>query len=87
MRFIKAFGRFWYDFLIGDDWKIAAAVVVALAALAGLVVDHALSDAALAVLGAAFIVGCFAVSLAVDVGLFGRRRLPVDDSAEREITD
>ena len=30
-RFIKAFGQFWYDFIIGDDWKIAAAVIIALA--------------------------------------------------------
>ena len=74
MNYVKAFGRFWYDFIIGDDWKIAAAVVLALAALAGLVAEHAVGDTALAVLGAVFIVGCFAVSLAVDVGLIGRRR-------------
>ena len=30
MNALKAFGRFWYDFIIGDDWTIAAAVVVAL---------------------------------------------------------
>ena len=87
MRFVKAFGRFWYDFIIGDDWKIAAAVVLALSALAGLVVEHALSDTALAVLGAALIVGCFAVSLAIDVGLAGRRHPVKDDSAEGEITE
>jgi len=28
---IKAFGRFWYDFIVGDDWRVAVAVVVALA--------------------------------------------------------
>jgi hypothetical protein len=27
---LRAFGRFWYDFVIGDDWVIAAGVVVAL---------------------------------------------------------
>jgi hypothetical protein len=26
---MKAFGRFWYDFIVGDDWTIAAVVVVA----------------------------------------------------------
>ena len=31
MRYVKAFGRFWYDFVVGDDWKIAAAVVTTLA--------------------------------------------------------
>ena len=29
---MKAFGRFWWDFLVGDDPKIAAAVVVVLGA-------------------------------------------------------
>ncbi|WP_334171425.1 hypothetical protein [Sinomonas sp.] len=32
MQKIKAFGLFWWDFLIGDDWAVAAAVVVGLAA-------------------------------------------------------
>ena len=27
----KAFGAFWYDFIIGDDWLVAAGVVIALA--------------------------------------------------------
>jgi uncharacterized membrane protein YGL010W len=31
MRVLSAFARFWYDFIIGDDWKIAVAVIVALA--------------------------------------------------------
>jgi len=33
---LRAFGAFWWDFVVGDDWRIAAAVVVALAATAGL---------------------------------------------------
>jgi hypothetical protein len=28
---IAAFLRFWYDFVVGDDWRIAVAVVAALA--------------------------------------------------------
>lgn len=27
---LRAFGRFWYDFIVGDDWTVAAGVVVAL---------------------------------------------------------
>jgi hypothetical protein len=34
MKQVRAFGRFWYDFLIGDDWLIAAGVVAALAVTA-----------------------------------------------------
>jgi hypothetical protein len=33
---IRAFGAFWWDFIVGDDWRIAAGVVLALAATAGL---------------------------------------------------
>ena len=29
-----AIGRFWWDFVVGDDWRVAAGVVGALAAVA-----------------------------------------------------
>lgn len=29
---LAAFGRFWYRFIVGDDWTIAAAILMALAA-------------------------------------------------------
>ena len=28
---IRAFGAFWYDFIIGDDWVVALGVTLALA--------------------------------------------------------
>jgi hypothetical protein len=28
---MKAFAKFWYDFIVGDDWTIAAGVTIALA--------------------------------------------------------
>jgi hypothetical protein len=28
---LRAFGAFWYDFVIGDDWRIAIGVVLAIA--------------------------------------------------------
>ncbi|MEY9965180.1 ribose/xylose/arabinose/galactoside ABC-type transport system permease subunit [Streptacidiphilus sp. MAP12-16] len=37
MSRIRAFAAFWYDFVIGDDWRVALGVVLALAATAGLV--------------------------------------------------
>ena len=37
MRKLKAFGLFWYDFIIGDDWHVAAIVVAGLAITALLV--------------------------------------------------
>ncbi len=36
MRWLKAFGAFWYDFVIGDDWRLALAVVIGLGCTAGL---------------------------------------------------
>ena len=33
---LRAFGAFWYDFVIGDDWQVAVGVVAALALTFGL---------------------------------------------------
>ena len=30
MRAVRAFGRFWYEFLVGDDWRIVAGVTAIL---------------------------------------------------------
>ena len=34
MSRLRRFGQFWWDFVVGDDWRIAAGVVVALGASA-----------------------------------------------------
>jgi hypothetical protein len=31
MSYVAAFGRFWWDFVVGDDWTVAAGVAAALA--------------------------------------------------------
>ena len=31
MKWVGSFARFWYDFIVGDDWTIAVAVVLAVA--------------------------------------------------------
>ena len=36
-RWLRSFGAFWYDFVVGDDWRGAAVVAVALALTALLV--------------------------------------------------
>lgn len=36
MSRLVAFARFWYDFVVGDDWRIALGVVVAIAVTAAL---------------------------------------------------
>jgi hypothetical protein len=32
MSWLASFGRFWYRFIIGDDWTVAAAVAIGLIA-------------------------------------------------------
>lgn len=37
-RWLHAFAFFWWDFVVGDDWRVAAGVVIALAGTAAFVV-------------------------------------------------
>ena len=37
MNYLKRFFAFWYDFIVGDDWTVAAGVVIAFALSALLV--------------------------------------------------
>jgi hypothetical protein len=30
VKYLRAFGRFWWDFIVGDDWRVAAGVALAL---------------------------------------------------------
>ncbi|MCP9276460.1 hypothetical protein [Mycolicibacterium arenosum] len=32
MRTLRSFAKFWYDFIIGDDWRVALSVGAAMAA-------------------------------------------------------
>jgi hypothetical protein len=34
MKWLSSFGRFWWEFVIGDDWLVAALVAVAIGATA-----------------------------------------------------
>jgi hypothetical protein len=73
IRFAKGFGRFWWDFIVGDDWRIAAGVVVVLAAGALVVANTSAPDGLVAVLVAAGIVGVAIGSIATSA-LRARRR-------------
>ena len=67
MKYLKAFGQFWYDFIIGDDWKIAVAVVLALLVLFAAMTAKLFGDTGLTLLGGALIIAAFSISLAIDV--------------------
>ena len=63
MHAVRGFGRFWYDFVVGDDWRIAAGVVAALG-LGALAVEARLaSDTVLVLAVAAAIVGVVVASI------------------------
>jgi hypothetical protein len=35
-RRLAAFGRFWWEFVVGDDWRVAAGIAIAIGATAAL---------------------------------------------------
>jgi hypothetical protein len=37
MSRLRAFGRFWWNFVVGDDWRAAAGIVLAIGLTASLV--------------------------------------------------
>lgn len=66
MTLLRGVGRFVYDFVIGDDWKIATAVVCAL--LGGVLLAVAGAPSAVIVLGTAGLIGAaFVTAMVVDV--------------------
>ena len=42
MRYLVSFARFWWDFIVGDDWLVAVGVVIAFG-LTGLLEHRGLS--------------------------------------------
>ena len=68
MGFLKAFGAFWYEFVIGDDWKIAAYVLVALGVVAALAVGDVIADGPLTIVGTALLCLFFVAGVRYDAG-------------------
>lgn len=56
VRWLAAFGRFWWDFLIGDTPELFVGVVVVLVAVGLLTTSHSRNTAAVILLPAAVIV-------------------------------
>ena len=63
MKYVVGFGRFWWDFIIGEDWKIAAGVAAVLALGALLVSGTGLSDTAVTLLAGAGILAVVPISI------------------------
>ncbi|HXR22933.1 MAG TPA: hypothetical protein VN786_10285 [Acidimicrobiales bacterium] len=56
LRWLKAFGAFWWDFLVGDTPELLIGVLVAIGLVAVLVKGSSLNAAAVAVFPAAVVV-------------------------------
>jgi hypothetical protein len=67
VKFLRGFYQFWYDFIIGDDWKIAAAVVIVLLVGAVIVINGGASATILAPLLAIAVGAAFTVALLIDI--------------------
>jgi hypothetical protein len=65
MNRIKAFGQFWYEFIVGDDWRIAAGVVGVLA-IGALATRAGYAEPALTLTLFAGLVAVFALPLLAD---------------------
>jgi hypothetical protein len=63
MSWVRGFLRFGYEFVVGDDWRIAAGVLVVLGTGALLVATRALSHDVIAVLVALGIMSVVVVSI------------------------
>jgi hypothetical protein len=63
VRYVSGFGRFWYDFVVGDDWRIAAGVAGVLGAGAVLVATGALDDTLVVLIVGAALVGVVVASV------------------------
>ena len=63
LRFVVGFGRFWWDFIVGEDWKIAAGVAAVLGSGAALVAGTDLSDTAISLLAGAGILAVVTASI------------------------
>jgi hypothetical protein len=66
-RVIAGFFRFWYDFLIGDAWEIAAGVAAALVASVLLVRSEVIPEACLPLLLAAAVMVLLVGSVVVEL--------------------
>ena len=74
MGHLRAFGRFWWDFIVGDDWRVAAGVVTLVAVEALAVASGAFSTTILAVSMAVGAISVAGVTIAVDGLRMARER-------------
>jgi len=72
IRFLKDFGHFWIEFLIGDDWKLFA-LVVAVLVLGGLLLAAGAADTTVVLACALVTLAGFCAELVLDLRLQARK--------------
>lgn len=65
MTALRAIGRFCYDLVIGDDWKIAAAVLLALVVGAVLAAVTTIPAVALAIVVGVLLLSTFTAAMVI----------------------
>ena len=70
---VRGFGRFWLDFIVGDDWRVATGIGLVLAVGAVLVDRGVVRVAALAVGVPIVVVALFVASILIDARRLRRR--------------
>jgi hypothetical protein len=68
MSALGSFARFWWDFVVGDDWRVAAGVLAALCFGALLAATDAASDGVIGAVVTAGLLGAVAVTLLAPAG-------------------
>jgi hypothetical protein len=66
VKFLRVFANFWYDLVIGDDWKIAAYTTTALGVVIVLVMTDTFTDGVTACIGTGLLFVCFVLGLRYD---------------------
>jgi hypothetical protein len=66
LRALRGFAAFWFDFIVGDDWRIAAGVALLLAGCAVLVHAQVVRTDVIAIVLPLVIVGLVAASIVRD---------------------
>ncbi|HST19391.1 MAG TPA: hypothetical protein VLK36_17250 [Gaiellaceae bacterium] len=64
---LRAFGRFWWEFVVGDDWKIAAGVASALGVGAVLAATASVDAGWVAPVAGCCVLLAFAIVVVADV--------------------
>ena len=71
LRALRGFAAFWFDFIVGDDWRIAAGVALLLGGCAVLVHAQVVRTDVIAVVLPLVIVGLVAASILRDARRMG----------------